>query len=106
MQGGMQHIVLFHFPRDLTPDEEVEMAEQVRKWPTQIDGLTKVNFGKNMSERARGYGYVLVTEFENADAMKAYFPHPLHRVFADWVHARGSEELVADHELNPATEIL
>lgn len=102
----MQHIVLFHFPRELSPDEEREMTGHVRAWPEQIDGLTKINFGKNTSERSRGYSYVLVTEFETEAAMKEYFPHPVHQAFADWVHSRGSEELVADHELGPDTELL
>jgi heme-degrading monooxygenase HmoA len=102
----MQHVVLFHFPTDLSEEDEREMAAMVREWPANIPGFTKLRFGKDASGRSRGYQYLLLTEFESNERMQAYFPHPVHRAFADWIYARGCEVLAADYPVNEASLML
>jgi hypothetical protein len=102
----MQHIVLFHFPERLSPELEEEMAAQVREWPEKIGGFTRLRFGADVSGRSRGYQYALFAEFENEERMREYFPHPVHRAFADWVHERGSEELAFDYPVTDQSLIL
>jgi len=99
----IQHLVLFHFPRGLSPDEEREMFDQVRPWYRDIGRFSRLRFGRDQSGRSRGYDYALLVEFDDRRALERYLPHPVHRAFADWVHARGSEEIVVDYGVASAT---
>jgi Stress responsive A/B Barrel Domain len=101
---AIQHVVLFTFPEELTPDEEREMADRIRGWPDEIGGFTELRFGRDITgARTRGYQYLLFTQFPNERTMKDYLVHPVHRAFADWVHERGSQEIAFDYLLTPAT---
>ena len=97
---GMQHIVLFRFPRALSEPDEREMWEQVRAWPKEIPGFTRLQLGKDVGGRSGGYQYLLLTEFESEEAMRAYFPHPVHQRFSDWVFSRDCEVLRFDYPLD------
>jgi len=100
MAGQVQHIVLLKFPSELSEDDVAEMYAHVRSWPDQIPGFTKLRLGRDMSGRSLGYQYLLVTEFESEEALQAYFPHPVHQRFAQWVHSRGTEVLAFDYALD------
>jgi heme-degrading monooxygenase HmoA len=106
VRGPIQHLVLFHFPRALSEQEEGEMFGRVRAWPEQIGGFRRLRFGRDASGRSRGYDYALMVEFETAEDMERYTPHPVHRAFADWVHARGSDEVVVDYPVHLDTVIV
>jgi hypothetical protein len=98
--GAVQHIVVFRFPRELTEEEERYMYAQVRRWPSEIGGFTKLRLGTDMTKaRNRGYQYLLFEEFESEAAMQAYFPHPVHQEFARWVAEQQCETLAFDYLL-------
>jgi heme-degrading monooxygenase HmoA len=102
----LQHLVLFRFPGDLSPEDEKEMFAQVSAWPEKIGGFTRLRLGKDVSGRSRGYQYALMVEFEDEEAAKRYHPHPVHQVFAGWVADRGCEVLALDYPLDSSTRIL
>ena len=101
----VQHVVLLKFPRVLTPEEERWMFGVVGKWPTEIPGFTRLRLGKDVGGRAGGYEYLLLTEFESAEAMEAYFPHPKHQEFASWVAEMRTEVLRNDYVLDGLTSL-
>jgi len=102
----VQHIVLFRFPQPLTEDEERWMRDQIRRWPSEIGGLTKLRLGTDVTgARNRGYQYLLFTEFETNDRLQQYFPHPVHRVFGDWVAEKKCEVLAFDYPLSDQTVV-
>lgn len=101
-----QHIVLFRFPKELTDEEEREMADQVRKWPETIPGFVGLRFGKDTSGRNGGYAYLLLTDFESQEALDAYYSQPAHVAFSDWVFARGCEVIRVDYPLNEGSLIV
>jgi len=71
----IQHLVLFHFPRGLSPDEEREMFDQVRPWYRDIGRFSRLRFGRDQSGRSRGYDYALLVEFDDRRALERYLPH-------------------------------
>jgi hypothetical protein len=101
-----QHVVLFKFPRPLTQDEERFMFDSVRGWVGQIQGLTRLRLGKDVGGRSGGFDYLLLTEFEDEERMRAYFPHPLHKAFADWVADMRCEVIRVDYPLDDSTDLL
>jgi heme-degrading monooxygenase HmoA len=104
--AGVQHVVLFRFPRELTADEERWMFDIVGSWPKEIPGFTRLRLGRDVGGRSGGYDYLLLTEFESDEAMQAYFPHPRHQEFAKWVAEMQTEVLRNDYPLDDSTSLL
>jgi hypothetical protein len=108
MTGAVQHVVLFQFPRELTPEEEAAAVAQIRSWPSLIGGFTRLRFGRDRSQgaRTRGFQYLLFAEFADQEKLRAYFPHPVHQRFSDWVAERGCVTLAFDYDLDGQTSIV
>ena len=103
MTDRAQHVVLFKFPALLSSEEETEMFDRVRRWPRSIPGFTGLRFGKDVSGRSGGFDYLLLTEFENEDAHQAYYSHPDHVAFSEWVFSRNPEVIRVDYPLTVDT---
>jgi hypothetical protein len=103
----LQHIVLFSFPRELSADEAAQMRAMVASWPEEIGLMTKCRFGTDLTgARTRGYGYLLYTEFPDADTMNAYRAHPVHLRFLDWLNERDCTPLAFDYDLDAQTVLM
>src|SRR6266487_6995585 len=96
----VQHVVLFKVPRALTAEEERWMFEIVGSWPKEIPGFTRLRLGKDVGGRSGGYDYLLLTEFESEEAMRAYLTHPRHQEFGAWVADMGTELVRNDYALD------
>ncbi len=104
---SLQPIVLFRFPRDLSPEDDAEMRHQVESWPTEIGGMTSIRLGRSINEeRTRGHQYLLYTEFPDVPTLVAYQRHPVHQRFLRWVLDRECTPLVFDYPLDQTTVIL
>jgi hypothetical protein len=104
---GLQHVVLFSFPQDLSAEDDAEMRRQVEAWPGEIGGMTSLRLGRALDEaRTRGYQYLLYTEFPDADALVTYQRHPVHQEFLRWVLDRDCTPLAFDYPLDGSTVIL
>jgi heme-degrading monooxygenase HmoA len=103
MAGSVQHVVLFKFPRELTPEEEADMFDQVRRWPDTIPGFTGLRMGRDVSGRSAGFQYLLLTEFESEEAHQAYYEQPAHKAFSEWVFSRDCEVIRMDYPLTEQT---
>ena len=106
MTERAQHVVLFRFPRELTPEEERHMADSVRSWPETIDGFTGLRFGKDLGGRNQGYAYLLWTEFESEDAHQAYYSQPSHVAFGDWIKEQGADIIRVDYPVDATTRFV
>ena len=106
MSVRAQHVVLFKVPRELTSEEESEMFSRVRAWPDAIEGFTGLRIGKDVGGRAAGYSYLLLTEFENEELHQAYYPHPDHQAFSQWVIGLGAEVIRVDYPLTEESLIV
>ena len=107
MPDRAQHVVLFKFADELSPEEEREMFARVREWPASIPGFTGLRLGKDVSGRSGGYSYLLLTEFESEAAHQAYYSQPTHVAFSEWVFSReGVEVIRVDYPLDADTLVL
>ncbi len=106
MATPVQHLVLFRFPGTPGPEVEVEMRRQIATWVGAVPGLRRLRFGADVGGRAEGYQYGLLTEFDDAQALAAYLPHPLHQAFLEWMGARPVEVLRFDYPLTAQTALL
>ncbi len=104
---SLQHIVLFSFPEDLSPEDDAEMRRQVESWPAEIGGMTAIRLGRSINgDRTRGYQYLLYTEFPDVATLVAYQQHPVHQKFLRWLLDRSCAPLVFDYPLDDTTVIL
>jgi len=100
----LQHIVLFSFPRPLTEQEAAAMRAMVASWPSEIGLMTKCRFDTDLTgKRTRGYGYLLYTEFPDAETLRRYQDHPVHVAFRDWIMERDCTPLAFDYYLDEST---
>lgn len=106
MADRAQHVVLFKFPKELTPEDEHEMFDRVKLWPETIPGFTGLRIGKDVTGRSGGYDYLLITEFESEEVHQAYYSQPAHVAFSEWVFAHNAEVIRVDYPLNEQTLIV
>lgn len=103
----LQHIVLFSYPEDLSPDDDAEMRGQIESWPGTIPGIRALRFGTDISgARTRGYQYLLYMEFENEDTLRAYQNHPVHQKFLAWLIEHECTPLAFDYHLTDRTVLV
>lgn len=103
----LQHVVLFSFPTDLTPEDDVAMRAQVAAWATEIGSMGRLRFGTDLTgARTRGYQYLLYSEFTDEAALQAYRDHPVHQVFLAWVTERSCTPLAFDYHLDDTTVLI
>lgn len=105
--SGLQHVVLFSFPTELSAADWDDMQRQVRSWPTEIGGIDEIRLGPPIDDaRTRGYQYLLYMEVADMDALVAYQQHPVHQVFLQWVIDRDCTPLAFDYYLDETTVVL
>jgi hypothetical protein len=103
----LQHVVLFSYPDELSPDDAAEMRSQVMSWADAIPGIRVLRFGRDLTDaRTRGYQYLLYMEFDNEDDMQAYRAHPVHQQFFAWITERNCTPLAFDYHLTNDTVFL
>ena len=79
----------------------------VAGWPEQIDLLTRLRFGRDLTgARARATRSCCLTEFASMDDLDAYRVHPVHLEFIAWIKERGAETLAFDYVLDETTSHL
>jgi hypothetical protein len=103
---SLQHVVLFSFPDDLSPEDDAEMRRLVESWPEAIGGMTSIRLGRSINEeRTRGYQYLLYTEFPDVETLVTYQKHPVHQEFLRWVLDRNCTPLAFDYHLDEQTVV-
>jgi hypothetical protein len=101
----VQHVVLLKFAAALSATEKDELREHVAAWPEGIGTMHNLRLAEPIDDaRTAGYQYVLSMEFDGLEQLTAYQRHPLHRAFAAWGSAHGSQPLAFDYYLDATTE--
>ena len=103
----LQHIVLMKFPSALSADEDATLRAMVASWPEEIGTMTELRFGGDLTGgRSRGYQYLLLTVFPDADTLAAYVSHPVHQLLIRFLDDHGCERLAFDYYLDDATRFV
>ena len=77
------HTVLL-CPKSEIPASEIAVAlEHVQALKESIPGIISVQAGTNLSGFNKGYTYGFVMQFVDAEHLKAYAPHPAHRLVSE-----------------------
>lgn len=104
---ALQHIVLFNYPGGLSTEDDAEMRRQVEGWHGVIPGINALRLGSDITQaRTQGYQYLLYTEFDDEDTLRAYQGHPVHQAFLKWVIDRNCTVVAFDYHLTDRTVII
>src|SRR5260370_26977528 len=78
------HTVLLS-PKPETSQEEIATAlSHVRELQQTIPGILDVQAGENLNgSNSKGFTHGFVMQFVDAEHLKAYAPHPAHKVVSD-----------------------
>ncbi|GAC1341258.1 MAG: hypothetical protein NVSMB29_11470 [Candidatus Dormibacteria bacterium] len=103
----LQHVVLFSFPQELSAEDAAGMRAQVASWPSEIGGMTRLRFGRDLTgARTNGYSRLLYMEFAGTTELKQYQQHPVHQAFQQWLRERNATPLAFDYFLDDDTVLM
>ena len=74
----IKHVVLFKFKPDVNEEKFRDVEKGLAELPGKIPEIKAYEFGLDVVRSERSYDFVLVSEFEDLDALKTYQTHPAH----------------------------
>lgn len=79
----VQHIVLFKFKPETTPEKLKEILDAFTALPSKIKEIKGFQWGTNNSpeNHAHGLTHGFILTFDNEKDRDAYLPHPAHKEF-------------------------
>lgn len=83
----VQHIVLFKFKPETTPDKLKEILTAFEALPSKIKQIKGFQWGTNNSPETHAHGltHAFVLTFDSVKDRDAYLPHPAHKEFGTLV---------------------
>ena len=79
----LQHIVLFKFKLETTPEKVAEIIAAFEALPSKIKEIKGFKWGTNNSPEKldKGLTHAFILTFDSAADRDAYLPHPAHKAF-------------------------
>lgn len=96
----IEHIVLFKWKAEASPDAIAAVFEALRQLKNQIPEIVELSCGENFSERSQGFQHGLVVRFRDRQGLATYQPHPAHQaVVQSLIKPIVAEILAVDYEI-------
>jgi len=79
----LQHVVLFKFKPETTPEKVAEIVAAFEALPSKIKEIKGFQWGTNNSpeKHDKGLTHAFILTFANEKDRDAYLPHPAHKDF-------------------------
>ncbi len=96
----ISHTVMWRFKEENKEENMNTVAERLMALykSGKIDGLRKMEIGKDVSHTDMSYDMVLLTEFDSMEALAAYKIHPDHVAISQFVKTIRTARAVVDFE--------
>ena len=96
----ISHTVMWRFKEENKEENMNTIAERLMALykSGKIDGLRKMEIGKDVSHTDMSYDMVLLTEFDSMEALAAYKIHPDHVAISQFVKTVRTARAVVDFE--------
>ena len=105
-----KHIVMWRFIDGANGKSKQQHAQWVKEHLEALVGVVpeiiSLEVGVNVCVAGTAYDAVLVSAFEDADAMERYKVHPAHVAVAEYVAKVTTARVVLDAEQNAAGELV
>jgi len=73
------HVVLFRFSNQADSSHIGQLMAHIRSLKSTIPGILGLSFGKNFSQRAKGYTNAVTITFIDQEALNKFIVNPLHQ---------------------------
>ncbi|GAB3614553.1 Dabb family protein [Humibacter ginsengisoli] len=86
----LRHVVTWKVAGDSDEERErvkAEFRDRLESLPPQIDVIRRFEVGLNNAGAADNFDVVLVSEFDDEDALQQYIHHPVHQEVVAFVRA-------------------
>lgn len=95
---SVQHIVLFKFKPETTPEKVKEIVAAFEALPSKINEIKGFKWGTNNSPENlnKGLTHAFILTFDSEKDRDAYLPHPAHKEFGSVVGAWLADVTVVD----------
>jgi heme-degrading monooxygenase HmoA len=78
----LKHVVMFRFKNETEEIQKVNVAKALKDLPGLISEIRGFEVGNDVLHSERSYDMVLISVFENLEAMQRYQVHPAHQEVA------------------------
>ena len=87
MKTTLQHVVLFKFKPETTPEKVAEIVAAFEALPSKIREIKDFKWGTNNSPEKldKGLTHAFILTFYNEKDRDTYLPHPAHKAFGSVV---------------------
>lgn len=82
----VQHIVMLEFNDGVDEETRMNSLKAVEALKDKIDGIEKIESGKDFSGRAGGFTHAVIVTMRDKEVLAAYGPHPAHKEVQDLLH--------------------
>lgn len=81
--GTLQHVVLFKFKPEATPEKVAEIVAAFEALPSKIKEIKDFKWGTNNSPEKldKGLTHAFILTFDSEKDRDTYLPHPAHKAF-------------------------
>ncbi len=94
----VQHIVLFKFKPETTPEKIAEIVAAFEALPSKIKEIKDFKWGTNNSPENlnKGLTHAFILTFDSEKDRDAYLPHPAHKAFGNILGSSLADVTVVD----------
>jgi hypothetical protein len=92
----LTHVVMFKL-RDRSPGHVAHCKQLLEGLPPLIPEIGRYDVGVNVIDSPRSYDLVLVSEFDDADALQRYQVHPVHAEVLAYLRDNAEAVAVVDY---------
>ncbi len=87
MKTTLQHVVLFKFKPETTPEKVAEIVAAFEALPSKIKEIKDFKWGTNNSPEKldKGLTHAFILTFDSEKDRDTYLPHPAHKAFGSVV---------------------
>ena len=95
----IKHIVAFKMNETDKADNLQRLKSELDHLPTKIPDIVSYETGINISSRSSAYDLILVSVFQDLDALDSYRNHPEHLKVTGHIKQIVSDTIVVDYEV-------
>ena len=98
----LRHVVTWKVAGETDDEREsvkIQFRERLLSLPPQIDVIRSFEVGLNDAGAADNFDVVLISEFDDEDALQQYIQHPVHQEVVRFVRANTVGRSGVDYEL-------
>jgi quinol monooxygenase YgiN len=91
----LRHVAMFKFKEGATQEQKDAARDALLALQGQVPTLLKMTAGHNVRDNPNNWDMVLVADFDDVDALEAYFAHPVMNAASDLVASVTQKEITA-----------